>query len=86
MSLNDYKYSPDQLLNLASVHCSENQKAVSIGMALDKLSSVSKIGKELDGDCDGLDALCYHLSGPTCEKAIESLQAVLKRFETEYGK
>jgi hypothetical protein len=53
---------------------------VSIGSALDELHSASEV-EDLDGGHDGLDALCYHLSGDSCEKGIAALQAVLKRFE-----
>ena len=59
----------------------ETHSNMSIGMALDALHSISTLGKELDGDHDGLDALCYHLSGNSCEKGIAALQAVLRRFK-----
>jgi hypothetical protein len=54
---------------------------VSIGQSLEALNSLAKVPKEFDGDCDGIDALCYHLSGGTCKRAIENLQRVLARFK-----
>jgi len=58
----------------------------SIGMALEKIRAITgwQVG-ELKGGVDGIDALCYHLSGSLCSHGIEDLQKVLKRFE-EYKK
>jgi hypothetical protein len=81
MGLNEYDYSPSQLLRIASVPVSDGCDRVSIGMALSQLHSVSTMPDELEGGCTGLDALCYHLSGVTCTNAIEALQRVLRRFE-----
>ena len=53
---------------------------VSIGTCLKRLNSVASIGNELEGDHDGLDALCYHLDGATTLKAKQSLENILKRF------
>jgi hypothetical protein len=82
MGLNDYDYSPTELLDMtAVVHPLNGPQQVSIGMALDTLANVADIGKEFQGDCDGIDVLCYHLSGSQCKKGIEALQKVLERFE-----
>lgn len=56
---------------------------VSIGQSLETLHSVANIGPELDGGKDGLDALCYHLSGHACEQGITALQQVLQRFKRD---
>jgi hypothetical protein len=61
----------------------EEHAPVSIGRALDKLHSVATTGNELEGGRDGIDALTYHLSGDTCRKGINALQAVLRRFEED---
>lgn len=53
---------------------------VSIGTCLDRLNSVASVGNELDGDHDGLDALCYHLGGDTVVKAQQSLRKIMQRF------
>ena len=82
MGLNQYDYSPTELLDMTSVvHPLNGPQQVSIGMALDTLASVADIGKEFQGDCDGIDVLCYHLSGDQCHKGIAALQKVLERFE-----
>ena len=54
---------------------------VSIGQSLNRLHSISTIENELQGGCDGLDALTYHLAGVHCDKGIKVLQAVLARFQ-----
>ncbi len=73
-------YSPTELLGMSRVPPSREDGPVSIGMALAYLSSVSKIGDEFQGGCDGLDALCYHLGLGTVDNAIEALQKVKQRF------
>jgi len=88
MSLNDYNYSPTELLDATGITCMGEQRNASIGMGLACLNSLAKTGKEFTGDCDGLDALCYHLNGYACEEAIKSLEKVLKRFkeyDEKYG-
>ncbi len=60
----------------------ERHTKVSIGAALDKLHQVATTGKEFDGGKDGLDALCYHLSGSTCKKAMSALESVMMRFSS----
>jgi len=82
MGLKEYNYSPTQLLEATAVrHPILGPMECSIGMALDTLVYLSEIGKEFDGDCDGIDALCYHLSGSQCSEAIRALRKVLERFE-----
>jgi hypothetical protein len=81
MGLNQYDYSPDQLLNAASVEVAEGCSRVSIGRSLDWLHTLGNIPDEFKGGCTGLDALCYHLSGSSCDKAIETLYRVKKRFK-----
>lgn len=61
----------------------EEYAPVSIGRALDKLHSIATTGNELEGGRDGLDALTYHLSGDTCTKGINALNAVMQRFKTD---
>jgi len=75
--------SPQELIDLITKAIQELH-SVSIGMALDHLFSVSNIGKEFQGDADGIDALCYHLSGFQCSKAIVALSAVQQRFQDTY--
>ena len=83
MGLKEYDYSQDELLGAVNVpiRMTGDPSGISIGRALEYLKSLSEVGKEFQGDCDGLDALCYHLDKYTCEDAIKVLQAVLKRFE-----
>ena len=81
MSLKDYNYSATQLLDAVTITCMGKKRNASIGMGLSELVSLYKVGKEFDGDCDGLDALCYHLDKYTCEEAIKALKKVLERFE-----
>jgi len=50
-------------------------------MALDTLASLADVPDEFEGKCDGVDALCYHLSACQCTKAIIALQKVLERFK-----
>jgi len=69
-------YSPAELLDAVMME----YKAISIGTALDKLIELANTGKIFKGDCDGVDALCYHLDGYTVQAAIEALQKVQKRF------
>lgn len=59
---------------------------VSIGQALEKLHTIATCPAELDGGCDGLDALTYHLAGHSCTTGIADLQAVLKRFDDDAKK
>lgn len=59
----------------------EEISVVSIGHALERLSSISEIEDELQGGLDGIDALMYHLWSNDCTKGITALQKVLKRFE-----
>ena len=70
-------YSPIELMDAVWITCRGN---ASIGMGLDELNNLGKIGKEFKGELDGLDALCYHLNSETCEAAIETLKRVLDRF------
>lgn len=82
MGLKKYDYSSSQLLEACAVqHPIQGPSNVSVGMALDTLASLADIPDEFEGDCDGLDALCYHLSACQCEKAIVALQKVLERFK-----
>ena len=75
-------YSPTQLLNAVGITDPMGKpRNASIGMGLDALNRLAKIPNEFDGNCDGLDALCYHLNSYTVIEAIDSLQKVLKRFE-----
>jgi len=81
MGLNQYDYSPDQLLNAASVEVADGRSRVSIGTSLRWLHTLGNIPDEFEGGCTGLDALCYHLSAGSCDKAIETLYRVKKRFK-----
>lgn len=56
---------------------------VSIASALDQLHSTVGIGPELDGGCTGLDALYYHLSRHTCQRAVDDLQAVIRYMDSQ---
>jgi len=78
MGLLPYNYSPTELMDAIMVDAPH--KTISIGTALDKLIELANTGKIFKGDCDGLDALCYHLDGYTVQDAIEALQKVQKRF------
>lgn len=82
--LNRYTYSADELMKACKVeipYYRDEEMGVSIGIALDSLIRLSQVGKEFQGDCDGLDALCYCLDGYTCENAIDALNKVLNRFK-----
>jgi len=82
MSLKDYNYSATQLLDACNIRDRTIKISnISIGASLEHLNSLGNTGKEFDGGCDGIDALCYQLDKFTCEKAIKTLQKVLKRFE-----
>ena len=76
MGLLNRNYSPTELMDAIMIEA----KTISIGRALDKLIELANTEKIFKGDCDGLDALCYHLDGYTVQKAIEALQKVQKRF------
>lgn len=73
--LDDHKDIPAALKKIIGDSC-----RVSIGQALEKLHSTATTGKELDGDHDGLDALCYHLGGSQVENAQKALHAIMGRF------
>lgn len=66
----------DELKKLLRESCK-----ISIGKSLQKLSSIAETGPELKFDRDGLDALTYHLSSCTIERAIRSLNKILDRFK-----
>ena len=53
---------------------------VSISTCLHRLHSIATIGKELEGERDGLDALCYHLSGHCVQKGQQALAMITQRF------
>ena len=75
-------YSPSELLRACKVEDRDNLITdVSIGMALDRLISLGSIGPEFQGNCDGIDALCYHLDGITVKDAMKILQKILERVE-----
>jgi hypothetical protein len=81
MSFNlDYNsgYSPTELMDAVKV--SAPHKVTSIGRGLEALIKLANTEKIFKGDCDGLDALCYHLDSYTVQQAIEALQKVQKRF------
>lgn len=77
-------YSPTELLSMSRVDPRVDGGDVSIGMALDHLVRVSTLpGTEFQGGNDGIDALCYHLNGGTCQRAIDALNKVLQRFRDD---
>jgi len=83
--LNRYKYDHNVVFSHTKVvnHHRDNGE-VSIAMALDHLARVASFDADNAGigdEADGIDALCYHLCGSTCDKAIAALQSVLRRFE-----
>jgi len=78
MGLSLFNYSPTELMDAVAIDTPN--KVVSIGTALDKLIELANTETIFKGDCDGLDALCYHLDGYTVEKAIDALQKVQLRF------
>ena len=55
--------------------------SASVGKALETMNRLASWGPELEGESDGLDALCYHLTGHHCTESIKTLQRVLHRFE-----
>ena len=73
-------YSPKQLLDACGIECNGEKRNASIGMGLENLNSLGQIPAEFDGDLDGIDALCYHLDIHTCQKAIKTLERIIKRF------
>lgn len=85
MSLDNYDYSATELLELTRVphpfpHLpSDAPRHVSVGMALDHIAELGKV-TDLKGDCDGIDALCYHLCKSDVDNAIDVLQKVINRF------
>ena len=83
MSLKHYNYSATELLDAVMVNNLKNGKKsdISVGTSLKHLGRLVNTGKEFKGDCDGLDALCYHLDSFTCKETIKSLQKILKRFK-----
>ena len=78
MGLLNRNYSPTELMDAVIIDAPRT--IISIGTALDKLIELANTGNTFKGDCDGLDALCYHLDGYTVQDAIEALQKVQKRF------
>jgi hypothetical protein len=78
MGLPKFDYSPTELMDAVMIDAPH--KTISIGTALDKLIELANTEKTFKGDCDGLDALCYHLDGITVRKAIEALHKIQLRF------
>jgi len=82
MSLNNYKYSSNELHDAVRVRNRlGTQTEASIGMALDHLTKLANVPQEFQGDCDGVDALAYHLDEFTCKNSLAALNKVLQRFE-----
>ncbi len=79
MSLKDCNYSATELLDAVKVDAPH--KFATIGRSLGVLIKLSQEDAIYKGDCDGLDALCYHLDGYTVQQSIEALQKVLQRFK-----
>lgn len=80
MGLNEYDYSSDELLGAATVTPYPSNNKISMAKALNDISELAETDSIFKGDCDGLDALCYHLDGYTVDKAIRSLKKVKERF------
>ena len=53
---------------------------VSFATALECLHSVASIGGEFEGGCDGLDALCYHLSMHSVSQGEDALRMIRQRL------
>jgi hypothetical protein len=87
MGLKNPERSPMELMDAVEVRRQDNFKlaGVSMGGGLRQMIQLSEVGKEFKGDCDGVDALCHHLNGDTCRRAIEALQKVLERFQKYDG-
>lgn len=87
MGLKSLDRSPMELMDAVQVRRQDTFKlaGVSIGGGLQQMIQLSEVGKEFKGECDGVDALCHHLDGGTCRKAIEALQKVLERFKKYDG-
>jgi len=91
MSLKDHNYSPTELLDAVKIthfprFKNREKSDISVGRALDFIGELEDTGKIFQGDLDGIDALCYHLSKHTIQNAIDVLQKVLNRFEKTYPK
>ena len=78
MSLLNTDYSPTELMDAVKIDAPH--KTISIGMALDALVDLDRLGTTYKGGLDGIDALCYHLDIYTVRDAIKALQHVEQRF------
>ena len=74
-------YSPSQLLNANEITVMGIGRKTSIGSGLSSLNDLADTPQEFDGNCDGIDALCYCLDRYTVEKTIDNLKKVLQRWE-----
>ena len=89
MSLKEYNYSATELLDAVDISfriapkMKRGKSGITIGRALEYVTELGVRDKDFQGDCDGIDAMCYHLSKYTIQDAIDTLQKVLKRFETD---
>jgi hypothetical protein len=74
MGLKDCHYSTNELLEAVTIPDHLYEKT--IGIALRRMIDLSDIGPQFYGNCNGLDALAYHLDVNTIDKAINTLERV----------